>query len=465
MMNLYMLRPSILINMIFLIFLIQCDKKSELITPRFSYPNVSMITVGDNVEIIPTVEIQPTEFAISPDLPDGIVLDSTTGIISGIPKSTLSNTEFTVKGKNDGGIFTIALNIQINPISKPLPEFKYNATEFVFKTCLNINPISPTNQERNEGGYTVSPALPEGLNFDTAKGIISGKPSVVHAPSVFKIKRMSVDVFSEVNLTIEIVKPLKIWIKDMNFRRVLKNRIPFAFTSEDSLMTDNSYFLALTSLEVSDGNIISLEGVECFSGITNLECNNNRLSELDVSGNKLLTTLSCSNNRLKVLDVSKNTALTKLGCLQNQLTQLDVSKNTQLTELTCGLNSLTSLQLANNPLLKNLVCYNNSLESLDISKNLALTRLECQTNNLTSLDLSAQTKWDILYVVTQGVGTNNKNLTSLKVNVTEKQNPEIKAVKTKLKTLDHDFIISTYNSNLNKIECLDYNPEMDVCNP
>ncbi len=98
-----------------------------------------------------------------------------------------------------------------------------------------------------------------------------------------------------------------------------------------------------------------------------------------------LTELYCEGNQLTNLDVSKNTALTVLFCGINQLTSLDASNNPALTILACNANSLTSLDISNNPALENLVCSENQLTSLDVSKNPALVRILCQANQLTSL--------------------------------------------------------------------------------
>jgi len=59
-----------------------------------------------------------------------------------------------------------------------------------------------------------------------------------------------------------------------------------------------------------------------------------------VSGCTALTGLNCEDNRLTALDVSKNTALQWLVCDSNRLTALDVSKNTVLEGLYCYSNQL-----------------------------------------------------------------------------------------------------------------------------
>ena len=66
-----------------------------------------------------------------------------------------------------------------------------------------------------------------------------------------------------------------------------------------------------------------------------LYCNENQLTQLDVSDNTDLSFLECHNNQLTQLDISKNTDLVRLFCYNNQLIQLDVSKNTKLSFLEC----------------------------------------------------------------------------------------------------------------------------------
>ena len=163
----------------------------------------------------------------------------------------------------------------------------------------------------------------------------------------------------------------------------------------DGKLTDEE-IAGVTSINVSGtyfspGTISSLKGIEFFTALEDLRCNDNQLNSLDVSGCTALTTLFCYNNQLTSLDVSKNTALTWLQCDNNQLTSLDVSKNTALTRLECYDNPLTSLDVSKNTALETLSCGSNQLTSLDVSKNTALIYLDCFDNQLTSLDVSKNT--------------------------------------------------------------------------
>lgn len=145
------------------------------------------------------------------------------------------------------------------------------------------------------------------------------------------------------------------------------------------------------TLSVINKGIHDLTGIEAFTALTNLNCNNNSLTHLNLSANTALTHLQCANNDLDSLNVSNNTALTNLNCAGNLLTSLDISANTALTTLQCTSNDLDSLDVSNNPALTSLTCHFNYLTSLDVSANTALTSLQCTNNSLTSLDVSGNT--------------------------------------------------------------------------
>ncbi len=102
--------------------------------------------------------------------------------------------------------------------------------------------------------------------------------------------------------------------------------------------------------------------------VTELDCNENQLTSLNVSKNTALTSLECSYNQLTSLDVSKNTALTSLECSYNQLTSLDVSKNTALTTLSCNDNKLTNLNMSGCANLMVINCSNNYINGKAMTK-------------------------------------------------------------------------------------------------
>ena len=138
----------------------------------------------------------------------------------------------------------------------------------------------------------------------------------------------------------------------------------------------------VTTINVNKMSIADLKGIEYFTALENLHCNNNQLTALDMSANTALRNLNCYSNQLTALDVSKNEALVLLNCSNNALSALDVKANTALSVLYCEHDQLTALDVSKNMALEELLCYDNKLTALDVSKNTALTILYCYGNQI-----------------------------------------------------------------------------------
>lgn len=175
---------------------------------------------------------------------------------------------------------------------------------------------------------------------------------------------------------------------DANFRTYISN---LTGVSVGSTISD-AKLAAVKVIVVDNRGISSLQGIGYFTELTNLNCNHNRLTSLDVSKNTKLTNLDCSFNQLTSLDVKRLTSLEKLKCGDNKLTSLDVSSNSVLDLLSCFGNQITSLNVSNNIKLTFLSCGYNQLTSLNVSNNTELTQLYCSYDQLTSLDVTKNTK-------------------------------------------------------------------------
>ena len=174
------------------------------------------------------------------------------------------------------------------------------------------------------------------------------------------------------------------YVPDDNFEQKLIN-LGYDNILDDSVTTAS--IDTITFLLLMGGSIADLTGIEDFTALTELDCNNNQLTSLDVSNNTSLIDLKCSSNQLTSLDISNNTALGYLNCEENQLIILDISNNTNLVRLFCHYNQLTGIDLSNNTALIYLRCDNNQIISLDVSGVSSLYGLACSNNQLISLDL------------------------------------------------------------------------------
>lgn len=93
-----------------------------------------------------------------------------------------------------------------------------------------------------------------------------------------------------------------------------------------------------------------------------------------------LKSLLCQDNALTTLDISQNTKLMSLHCGANQLTELKLENNPELYELECGFNSLTELDLTSSLQLHSLICCFNKITVLDLTNNSLLTHVDCDSN-------------------------------------------------------------------------------------
>ena len=155
---------------------------------------------------------------------------------------------------------------------------------------------------------------------------------------------------------------------------------------------DNGYLSAeeierITVVDLQGKGAESLKGIEYLTSLEVLNCENNQLTELDLSANTELTSLYCTHNQLTKLNVQNNAMLENLYCEENRLTELDLTGNPELVSLKCGKNRLEALDLSRNTNLVTLYCQDNYIKALDLTQNTELTEADCDCNWLKELDM------------------------------------------------------------------------------
>ena len=101
-------------------------------------------------------------------------------------------------------------------------------------------------------------------------------------------------------------------IPDANFKTYLVGNTAINTNGDTEIQVSEAAAFA-GQINCSGLSISDLTGIEAFTALTDLRCNLNSLTALDVSNNTALTTFYCSNNSLTSLNVASNTALTALA--------------------------------------------------------------------------------------------------------------------------------------------------------
>ncbi len=121
-----------------------------------------------------------TSYSIAPALPNGLSFDTATGVISGTPSVISATATYTVTAFNSGGSTSFAIDITINDIA---PNTLSYPTPNVFTIGTAISSLNPTISGGAVTSYSISPALPNGLSFNTATGVIWTPTSISPSPT------------------------------------------------------------------------------------------------------------------------------------------------------------------------------------------------------------------------------------------------------------------------------------------
>ncbi len=163
-------------------------------------------------------------------------------------------------------------------------------------------------------------------------------------------------------------------------------------------------------LNVSTSTITSLTGIASFYNLQHLDCSDNQLTSLNVSGLTNLINLICFNNLITTLNLNGLSSLQELDCQHNQISTLDFTGLNNVAHIYCAYNNLTVLNINGLSSLIQLYCHDNtSLVSLNfIGNNNSLQILHCELSALTTLDISSLQDIRVLYC-------HNNQLTQLNI--------------------------------------------------
>ncbi|MGD0547440.1 MAG: putative Ig domain-containing protein, partial [Terracidiphilus sp.] len=127
-----------------------------------------------------------TGYSVIPSLPAGLSLNASTGAISGIPTVVAGSASYTVTAFGSGTTSASAtLSITVN--DQPPSALSYAAGTAAYAINVPITPNFPANSGGTVISYSVLPALPAGLSFNTTTGVISGDPAALAPATIYTV--------------------------------------------------------------------------------------------------------------------------------------------------------------------------------------------------------------------------------------------------------------------------------------
>lgn len=148
-----------------------------------------------------------TSYGVSPALPAGLSLNTSTGVISGTPTTATAQANYTVTATNSAGNTAVSVSITVSaPVVAPTG-LAYSLNPAVYISGVAIAQNNPSSGGGLATSYSVSPTLPSGLNLSTATGIISGTPTVATPTAGYTVTASNNGGSTSANLIITVAPP------------------------------------------------------------------------------------------------------------------------------------------------------------------------------------------------------------------------------------------------------------------
>lgn len=130
-------------------------------------------------------EKESINFIAIPALPTGLSIDPETGNIIGTPTQLKTKSTYTIRVQNEHGFETTLINIEI--VIPPPKNLTYSTADLTIingVTPVALNPVV----EGITDSFSISPALPSGLSFNTQTGAITGISSSIRVRTPYTVR-------------------------------------------------------------------------------------------------------------------------------------------------------------------------------------------------------------------------------------------------------------------------------------
>eukprot|EP00928_Gymnodinium_smaydae_P000043 TRINITY_DN1001_c1_g2_i1.p1 TRINITY_DN1001_c1_g2~~TRINITY_DN1001_c1_g2_i1.p1 ORF type:complete len:1220 (+),score=312.57 TRINITY_DN1001_c1_g2_i1:100-3759(+) len=153
--------------------------------------------------LAPKYEGGQATFSVAPALPTGMVLNETTGEITGTPTEEKPAAAYRITAKNESGETTSTLEFGVKLL--PPADVRYPGIDDIYHYAEQVNLVPEV-----DGGATmweVAPEFPKLLTIDPKTGVISGKPMQTCEEASYVVTASNTAGGTSVVLTFKITAP------------------------------------------------------------------------------------------------------------------------------------------------------------------------------------------------------------------------------------------------------------------
>ncbi|EMI68421.1 Ig domain protein [Leptospira noguchii str. Bonito] len=161
------------------------------LTYGFLQPGNNILSLGVGITYLPTVNgfgNGAITYSISPaTLPAGLNFNTNNGTIFGTPTTVTGSTNYTVTATNVNASNSVSFSLQVaigQTTSLFYPSCSSQCTFPTNSPIASMNPSYTPNIPNQISSWSINPALPAGLSFNTSTGVISGTPTAVSDPAI-----------------------------------------------------------------------------------------------------------------------------------------------------------------------------------------------------------------------------------------------------------------------------------------
>jgi hypothetical protein len=144
-----------------------------------------------------------TGFSVAPNLPAGLLLNTTSGAISGIPIEAPTRTDYTITATSNGNP-PVSKTISLEILPVPITLSPANQSEVFFIGVSKQVQLPRSGGTPFPNSFTVSPNLPQGLNLNPSNGIISGIATQLSANRSYTISATNRSGTASATINIEV---------------------------------------------------------------------------------------------------------------------------------------------------------------------------------------------------------------------------------------------------------------------